>query len=258
MLTEPLTTPPKECEAVEDSVSTDAENDRVDKPSIPVSKLKNIGTFMALTIAFLLVRGSPHFESMIGISPCGGVYWVFNFVYLGAALLFAKKSAYEQFLVQEERAKFEFCDSSADQLTLEKFKKYMFFGFLAGTAGGALGLGGSSILIPMWLNCRIDKDVATGSSPPLIFLSSFISFFLSALSGRYTLLEFLQYFALSFLSSFFIKRVISYVADKLDLKSLVYFLLLFTSALSLIVLLPFQYFNYLEDPKAFVHTGRFC
>ena len=62
---------------------------------------------------------------------------------------------------------------------------FLIAGFFAGTAGGSLGLGGSSILIPMWLNLKIDKNVATSSTAPLIFLSAFISFFLSALAGIY-------------------------------------------------------------------------
>ena len=49
----------------------------------------------------------------------------------------------------------------------------MFYGFIAGLAGGALGLGGAIILVPVWLNSKVDKNVAVSTSPPLIFLSSF-------------------------------------------------------------------------------------
>jgi hypothetical protein len=33
----------------------------------------------------------------------------------------------------------------------------MIYGFIAGLAGGCLGLGGAIILVPVWLNSGIDK-----------------------------------------------------------------------------------------------------
>jgi uncharacterized membrane protein YfcA len=61
----------------------------------------------------------------------------------------------------------------------------MFYGFVSGLFGGTLGLGGAIILVPVWLSLGIDKDVATSSSGPLIFASSFCSFFITSLSGVY-------------------------------------------------------------------------
>lgn len=70
-------------------------------------------------------------------------------------------------------------------MTATKFRSSMFYGFLAGLAGGALGLGGAIILVPVWLNDKVDKEVATSTSPPIIFLSSLVSAFISAISGNY-------------------------------------------------------------------------
>lgn len=61
----------------------------------------------------------------------------------------------------------------------------MFYGFVSGLFGGTLGLGGAIILVPVWLSVGIDKDVAASSSGPLIFVSSFCSFFITSLSGMY-------------------------------------------------------------------------
>lgn len=134
----------------------------------------------------------------------------------------------------------------------------MVAGFFAGIAGGSLGLGGSSILIPIWLNLKIDKNVATCSTAPLIFFSAFISFFLSALAGVYSAMEVVQYLALSFFSSFCIKWIIGEITAKFKLKSMVFFLLLFTTALSLVGLLPFQLVKYLDNPTGFMETGHLC
>jgi uncharacterized membrane protein YfcA len=88
----------------------------------------------------------------------------------------------------------------------------MFYGFIAGLTGGAIGLGGATILVPVWLNMGVDKDVATASSAPLIMISSFCSFFISALS---------------------------FIAARYHMKSVVYILLMFTMIASLLTLLPF-------------------
>lgn len=134
----------------------------------------------------------------------------------------------------------------------------MLGGFFAGLAGGSLGLGGSSILIPIWLSLKVDKNVATCSTAPLIFLSAFISFFLSALAGVYSAMEVVQYLALSFFSSFCIKWIIGEITAKYRLKSMVFFLLLFTTLLSLLGLLPFQLTKYLANPAGFMETGELC
>lgn len=75
----------------------------------------------------------------------------------------------------------------------------MMSGFAAGVIGGALGLGGAIILVPVWLNSGIDKLVATSSSGPLIFFSAMISFIIALLCHSYdSFVMLVFYFALAF------------------------------------------------------------
>ena len=78
----------------------------------------------------------------------------------------------------------------------------MISGFCAGVVGGALGLGGAIILVPVWLNSGIDKLVATSSSAPLIFFSALIAFFMALLASSYEgVVMLVFYFVLAFIGS---------------------------------------------------------
>lgn len=86
-----------------------------------------------------------------------------------------------------------------------KMRETSFYGFLAGTLGGAIGLGGAIILVPIWLRVGYHRDVAAASTSPLIFCSAFCSFLVSAFSGRYTWFIFIEFFSISFFSAWIVK-----------------------------------------------------
>jgi uncharacterized membrane protein YfcA len=143
----------------------------------------------------------------------------------------------------------------------------MLYGFLAGIVGGALGLGGAIVLVPVWLNKGIDKNIAVSSSPPLIFFSATVSFCLGLLASKYeSYLQVLFYFVLAFVSSYVIKgifyiyfkEIITWISEKLQLKTMIFILLIVTMVSSLATLLPFQFYKFLADPKGYMEFGRFC
>jgi hypothetical protein len=53
-----------------------------------------------VTIALLLFRGSRSFNSILGIEPCGFIYWLFNLIHVALCYLFAKSSAIKIFKIQ--------------------------------------------------------------------------------------------------------------------------------------------------------------
>lgn len=70
-------------------------------------------------------------------------------------------------------------------MTHKKAYRGMFNGFLAGVLGATVAIGGGLVLVPLCLKAGIEKDIVINSTAPLIFFSSSISFFISALLGEY-------------------------------------------------------------------------
>ena len=97
-------------------------------------------------------------------------------------------------------------ENESDKMNTEKMWGSMISGLFAGLIGGALGLGGAIILVPVWLNQGIDKNVAASSSGPLIFFSAAVAFFMAFLGDNYDdALILLFYFVLAFAGSAVVK-----------------------------------------------------
>lgn len=70
-------------------------------------------------------------------------------------------------------------------MSSKKLYEGMYNGFLAGVLGATVAIGGGLVLVPIWLKAGIERDIVVNSTAPLIFFSSSVSFFISALLGQY-------------------------------------------------------------------------
>lgn len=142
----------------------------------------------------------------------------------------------------------------------------MMFGYLAGVIGGALGLGGAIILVPVWLNSGIDKKIATSSSGPLIFFSALVAYFLAVLSSAYDSFTIqIFYFILAFVGAYLVKGIyieyialVNYLTEIYKLNAMIFILLMITMGTSLVALLPYQLSKMLADGESFLKFGYFC
>lgn len=86
----------------------------------------------------------------------------------------------------------------------------MLVGFIAGVVGATLGIGGGILLIPIWMNVGIDKNIAVSSTPLLILTSAMIAFTLALFNGSYkefSILKLAIFLTLAFVSSAVVKCI---------------------------------------------------
>ncbi len=53
-------------------------------------------------------------------------------------------------------------------------------------------------------------------------------------------------------------EIITWISEKLQLKTMIFILLIITMVSSLVTLLPFQFYKFVENPEKFMQFGKFC
>jgi uncharacterized membrane protein YfcA len=155
----------------------------------------------------LLCRGGKNYESFIGLERCGIGAWVCAVLHLILSYLYSKSIAIRKFQadLEKESLGYVFADQ-AERMSESKMREGMFNGFLAGMLGGSVSIGGGMVLVPLWIRAGINRNVAAGSTGPLIFFSSSISFFIAVLLDSYqSFWEIFLYFSISFIGSYLVK-----------------------------------------------------
>lgn len=67
----------------------------------------------------------------------------------------------------------------ADKMSSKKMWNSILAGFFAGMAVGVFGVGGSIVLIPVWMKDGVDPETAMVSSMPITFFAALVSMLIS-------------------------------------------------------------------------------
>lgn len=125
-----------------------------------------------------------------------------------------------------------------------------------------MAIGGALILIPLWLKLGVDKNYCSSTTPTLILMSALVAFTIALFNEQYeevSIFLLIFYFILAFISSAVMKGkfynnidILTFIAEKYNLKSLVLVLLLIVVIISLCVLIPYQGYKMFDDLEDFV------
>ena len=174
---------------------------------LPSKKIGVIMLVFVYTLAVLLLKGGDNYDSIVGLESCSWVGNLLVFFHFGISLYCSKAMGHS--IIEKDNKKVDLgymFENENDKMTEKKAKNCIISGFCAGLMGGALGLGGAIILVPVWLNSGINQLKVVSTSPPLIFFSALISFTICLLCGRYrNFMELCFYFGLAYIGSAVIK-----------------------------------------------------
>lgn len=205
---------------------------------------------LIVIICLSLLKGGKGLDSVIGIQPCGIAYWVVNLIIVAVCIVMSRKFVQDMLGFEHLKTQHGFDFSKhGEKFDEVKVNNTIKAGATAGFVGGLLGLGGGVILTPKWLDMGIPSDRTAATATFTVCFTSFISFFSSALAGKYKLVEVIFYWLLSFVASFFVSRFLKYLVDKYKKKSILIGVLLGVIALSLTLLPIVQVISFISNPE---------
>ncbi|KRX06345.1 hypothetical protein PPERSA_04958 [Pseudocohnilembus persalinus] len=231
----------------------------IEKNQFPKQKFLKMGIVLAIVVFLSLLKGGKGMASLIGISPCGFLYWIMNFIIIGSCFLLTAQFSKEMMAYEEEKEKVGFnFEKYGEKFDQEKIYSTGKSAFLAGGIGGLLGLGGGVILTPKWLDMGIPSDRAAATATFTVCFTSFISFFSSLLAGKYQFLEAVFFWIISFAASFIVSTFLKWLVDKYKKKSILIGVLLIVIILALVMLPILQIGNLIQDPQSQLEFGNLC
>ena len=128
-----------------------------------------------------LIRGGSNFDSILGLNPCGFFGWIVLFIHLGTSIYLSLRTCKNIIRSSQEGD----LSAKATQINEENAHYFIIAAFFAGLVGATLAIGGSLILIPVWLKSGVDKDVAAGTTAPLILTAALVAFTIALFNGSY-------------------------------------------------------------------------
>lgn len=236
-------------------------NDILKKEQKRFPKTKYAILLGLLLIVMLLsfLRGSPKFDSIIGLSYCGVGYWgvyiltlVFCLLifFMNRTLIRKNNQVKEHCHYEIAQEDFEFNDANIRKLTT--------LSGVAGILAGLLGVGGGLVMNPTLLNMRIPVKTVTSTLGFFVLQASFISMFQSLLYGDVPLKEEAFFFLIALVGSFGVSLFLSWLTKKTKRASLVLFTLVVILILTIIVTPIFEVWQNIDNLKKLVQFKSIC
>ncbi|OMO66728.1 Transmembrane protein TauE like protein [Corchorus olitorius] len=189
---------------------------------------KEIGLLLVVWISILALQTAKNYTTTCSIS-----YWILNFLQIPVAI---GVSSFEAVGLYKGRRKMASKGDVVANWRVHKLAIYCAIGVLAGTLGGLLGLGGGTIMGPLFLEMGIPPQVASATSTFAMLFSSSLSVVEYYYLKRFPVSYALYFAAVVMIAAFVGQHVVGKVIKILRRTSLIIFILagmIFCSAISL-------------------------
>ena len=225
-------------------------------PSLKILKILSLLTTISL---ISILKGSPEFPSILGISYCGINYWLLT---ISSALICVALVFYFGNQIIKKNKFLEDINHMRPKLNNTINRENIFMlgsaALQAGFLGGMLGLGGGVILTPIWLSLGFDAQVTTATSIVAVIFTSFTSTFTVVLNGLVDWQEISFFFPLSFISSFVIAIALKKIIDKTGRKSILLIILIIKISIAIIALPTLTILRIIETGTGIYNFNSFC
>ncbi|KAI3938200.1 hypothetical protein MKW92_000756 [Papaver armeniacum] len=189
---------------------------------------RELGLLVFVWVAFLVLQIAKN-----NTVTCSTWYWILNLMQIPVSV---GVTLYEAVSLYKGTAVISSKGAEGMNLKVHQLIIYCFFGVLAGTVGGLLGLGGGFILGPLFLELGIPPQVSSATATFAMTFSSSMSVIEYHLLHRFPVPYALYFMAVAILAALVGQHAVRKLINFLGRTSLIIFILAFTIFMSAIFL----------------------
>ncbi|XP_057528532.1 sulfite exporter TauE/SafE family protein 3-like [Amaranthus tricolor] len=167
------------------------------------------------------------------VMACSIDYWILNLV---EVIIGFSVSIYQAVCLYKGRRAITSCSNETTDWTLSKVLLFFFTGIVAGVIGGMLGIGGGTILTPLFLELGIHPQVASATSAFAMLFSSSMSVVQYYILKRFPVPYAVYLYCVAVIAAFTGQDVVRRIISVIGRTSIIIFILAFTIAVSTICL----------------------
>ena len=211
-----------------------ADINKMEHSLIPCKKIALLLLLVLSMMTLALFRGTNNVPSIIGITYCSPGYWGL----FGAALLICLTLLMinKRFLrsIESQKKRHNIPTTDVNDLEIRQMMRLSAVSLVAGILAGLLGIGGGILLSPTMLGMGVRPQVVTATSGFFIMQTSMISLFESALYGDVPLSNQLFFVGTSFIGSYTISLILSWIISRTKRDSILLYTLFVVTVLCLV------------------------
>ena len=215
--------------------------------------------YLALSFLLQTINGSKGAPSIAGIEYCDSSYWVayvLGNILLGLVFWIIGVLTVKSKIRAREEADMDL--SGEYKLTRSNVWKLSLIALVVGFLGGAIGMGGSTLFVPLLLSFGMPPLRATSTATFLAIFTSTTSVFVSLISKKVTVVDAVYLFGIAFLGATVIANPIVYYTQKYKRTSLLSLILFYLLLITLTYYPGYQIWRLVVASSETVSSSSLC